>query len=113
MTRFGVAFFPTDYSIQPVELARALEERALDSLFVTEHTHIPTSRETPWPGGSELPREYAHTHDPFVALAAAAAVTTKLRLGTGISDPTRQGGGLPRPDFRGPGGAGRGGGLES
>ena len=84
MTRFGVAFFPTDYSIQPVELARALEERALDSLFVTEHTHIPTSRETPWPGGSELPREYAHTHDPFVALAAAAAVTTKLRLGTGI-----------------------------
>ncbi len=84
MTRFGVAFFPTDYSIQPVELAKALEERELDSLYVTEHTHIPASRKSPWPGGSELPQEYWHTHDPFVALAAAAAVTEKLRLGTGI-----------------------------
>ena len=84
MTHFGVAFFPTDYSIQPVELALALEERGLDSLYVTEHTHIPTSRKTPWPGGSDLPKEYWHTHDPFVALAAAAAVTENLRLGTGI-----------------------------
>lgn len=84
MTRFGVAFFPTDYSIQPVELARALEERGLDSLYVTEHTHIPTSRKTPWPAGGELPQDYWHTHDPFVALAAAAAVTERLRLGTGI-----------------------------
>jgi len=84
LTRFGVAFFPTDYSIQPVELAKALEERELDSLYVTEHTHIPASRKSPWPGGSELPQEYWHTHDPFVALAAAAAVTEKLRLGTGI-----------------------------
>lgn len=84
MTQFGVAFFPTDYSIQPISLARALEERGLDSLYVTEHTHIPTSRESTWPGGGELPKEYSHTHDPFVALAAAAAVTENLRLGTGI-----------------------------
>jgi probable F420-dependent oxidoreductase len=84
MAYFGVAFFPTDYSIQPIPLARALEERNLDSLYVTEHTHIPASRKTPWPGGADLPQEYWHTHDPFVALAAAAAVTEKLRLGTGI-----------------------------
>jgi len=67
-----------------VELARAVEERGLDSLFVTEHTHIPTSRKTPWPAGGELPKEYWHTHDPFVALGAAAAVTERIRLGTGI-----------------------------
>ncbi|MEE3328394.1 MAG: TIGR03619 family F420-dependent LLM class oxidoreductase, partial [Myxococcota bacterium] len=84
MAQFGVAFFPTDYSIQPIPLARALEERNLDSLYVTEHTHIPASRATPWPGGTDLPQEYWHTHDPFVALAAAAAVTERLRLGTGI-----------------------------
>lgn len=84
MTRFGVTIFPTDYAIQPIELARAVEERGLDSLFVTEHTHIPTSRKTPWPGGTDLPEEYWHTHDPFVALAAAAAVTERIRLGTGI-----------------------------
>ena len=82
--RFGVTIFPTDYSIQPVELARAVEERGLDSLFVTEHTHIPTSRKTPWPAGADLPQEYWHTHDPFVALGAAAAVTQRIRLGTGI-----------------------------
>jgi len=84
MTHFGVAFFPTEYSIQPIPLAKALEERNLDSLYVTEHTHIPASRKTPWPGGADLPKEYWHTHDPFVALAAAAAVTERLRLGTGI-----------------------------
>ena len=84
MSHFGVGIFPTDYSIQPVELARAVEERGLDSLFVTEHTHIPASRRTPWPGGSDLPKDYWHTHDPFVALAAAAAVTRRIALGTGI-----------------------------
>ena len=84
MAHFGVAIFPTDYSIQPIPLAKALEERNLDSLYVTEHTHIPASRKTPWPGGADLPQEYWHTHDPFVALAAAAAVTERLRLGTGI-----------------------------
>jgi probable F420-dependent oxidoreductase len=84
MPYFGVTIFPTDEAIAPVELARAVEERGLDSLFVTEHTHIPASRRTPWPGGADLPREYWRTHDPFVALAAAAAVTRRIRLGTGV-----------------------------
>jgi probable F420-dependent oxidoreductase len=84
MTHIGVFIFPTDYSIQPVELAQAVEERGLDSLFVCEHTHIPTNRVSPWPGGGELPKEYWHTHDPFVALAAAAAVTQRIKLGTGV-----------------------------
>ena len=84
MAHIGVSIFPTDYSIQPVELAQEVEARGLDSLFVCEHTHIPASRKSPWPGGGELPKEYWHTHDPFVALAAAAAVTQKIQLGTGI-----------------------------
>ncbi|HEU4978604.1 MAG TPA: LLM class F420-dependent oxidoreductase [Solirubrobacteraceae bacterium] len=82
--KFGLATFPTDYAMGPAELARAAEEHGFESLFVTEHTHIPASRETPYPGGTELPKEYSHTLDPFVALGAAAAVTTRLRLGTGI-----------------------------
>jgi probable F420-dependent oxidoreductase len=82
--KIGVYMFSTDYSIGIVELARALEERGFASLFVPEHTHIPTSRRSPWPGGGELPREYSHTLDPFVGLAAAAVATDKLRLGTGI-----------------------------
>jgi probable F420-dependent oxidoreductase len=61
-----------------------VEERGFESLFVPEHTHIPTSRRTPWPGGADLPREYSHTLDPFVALSAAAAVTERIRVGTGI-----------------------------
>ena len=81
---FGITMFPTDYAIQPVALARAVEERGLDSLFFPEHTHIPTSRATPFPGGGELPEMYWHTHDPFVALGACAAVTSRIRLGTGI-----------------------------
>ena len=84
MARFGVMMFATDYSIQPVELARAVEERGLDSLFFPEHTHIPASRRSPYPAGGDLPREYWHSHDPFVALAAAAAVTERIRVGTGI-----------------------------
>ena len=80
----GVFYFPTDYGIQPAELGRALEDRGFESLWVCEHTHIPVSRKTPFPGGGELPKRYAHTHDPFVALSFAAAVTKKLRLGTGI-----------------------------
>lgn len=80
----GVFMFSTDYSIRIDELARAVEERGFESLWLTEHTHIPVSRRTPWSGGAELPREYSHTLDPFVALAAAAMVTTRLRLGTGI-----------------------------
>ena len=81
---FGVTMFPTDYSIQPVELAQAVEERGLDSLFFPEHTHIPASRATPFPGGGDLPKMYWHTHDPFVALGACAAVTSSIKLGTGI-----------------------------
>ena len=84
MTEFGVVIFPTEYSIQPLELARAVEERGLDSIFVPEHTHIPASRRTPYPAGGELPKEYSHTYDPFVFLTACAAVTERIRLGTGI-----------------------------
>lgn len=82
--RFGVNMFPTDTAIQPIELARAVEERNLDSLFFPEHTHIPASRATPFPGGGELPEMYWRSHDPFVALSACAAVTERIRLGTGI-----------------------------
>jgi probable F420-dependent oxidoreductase len=82
--RIGVFYFPTDYGIQPAELARTLEDRGFESLFVCEHTHIPVSRKSPFPGGGELPKRYSHTHDPFVALSFAAAATQKLRLGTGI-----------------------------
>jgi probable F420-dependent oxidoreductase len=82
--KFGVSMFNTDYSIRIDELARAAEERGFESLWVPEHTHIPKSRKSPWPGGANLPKEYWHTHDPFVALATAAAVTTRLKVGTGI-----------------------------
>ena len=82
--KIGAIIFPTDYSIALTALAPALEERGFDALFVPEHTHIPTSRRSPWRGGGELPREYSHTLDPFVGLAAAAAATRTLRLGTGI-----------------------------
>jgi len=82
--QIGVFYFPTDYGIDIAELAKALEERGFASLFVPEHTHIPSSRKTPFFGGGELPKRYAHTHDPFVALAFAAAVTKKLLVGTGI-----------------------------
>jgi probable F420-dependent oxidoreductase len=81
---FGVALFPTDYSIQPVELARMVEERGFESLWFTEHTHIPVSRESPYPRGGELPREYSHIYDPFVALSFAAAATERIRIGTGV-----------------------------
>jgi probable F420-dependent oxidoreductase len=84
MATFGAMMFPTDYAIQPVELAQAVEARGLDSLFFPEHTHIPTSRKSPWPGGGDLPTEYWHTHDQFVALTAAAVATKRIKLGTGI-----------------------------
>ena len=84
MATFGVTMFPTDYSIQPVALGRALEERGFESVFFPEHTHIPASRRSRWPGGPDLPQEYWHTHDPFVALGAIAATTERLKLGTGI-----------------------------
>jgi probable F420-dependent oxidoreductase len=80
----GLAILLTDYSIQPARLGSLAEERGFESLFLAEHTHIPVSRETPYPGGTELPREYSHTIDPFVGLAAAAAVTERLKVGTGV-----------------------------
>jgi probable F420-dependent oxidoreductase len=81
---FGLAMFPTDYSIEPAALGRLAEERGFESLWFPEHTHIPISRRTPWPGGDELPKQYSHTHDPLVALGMVAAVTERLKLGTGI-----------------------------
>jgi probable F420-dependent oxidoreductase len=86
--RIGVMMFPTDLGIQPIEVAREAEARGFDSLWFPEHSHIPTSRVTPW-GGIEgappLPEEYWRTHDQFIALTAAAVVTSTLRLGTGIT----------------------------
>jgi probable F420-dependent oxidoreductase len=84
--RYGVTMFATDVSIDVVTLARAVEDRGFDSLWLPEHTHIPTSRRTPWPvdPGRELPDQYKRCLDPFVAMTAAATVTTRLRVGTGI-----------------------------
>lgn len=82
--KIGIYIFATEYTIRIDELAREAEQRGFESLFVPEHTHIPASRRSPWPGGPELPREYWHTLDPFVALAVAAAATSTIRLGTGI-----------------------------
>jgi probable F420-dependent oxidoreductase len=81
----GVYHFPTDYGVDVSELAAALEARGFESLFVCEHTHIPVSRRTPFPGGGPLPKRYSHTHDPFVALSFAAAATHTLKLGTGVA----------------------------
>lgn len=82
--QFGLMMFATDYSIRPDDLARAAEERGFESLWFPEHTHIPASRVSPWPGGGPLPEDYWHTHDLFVALTMAAAVTTKLKVASGI-----------------------------
>ena len=79
--------FPTDKSIQPIPLAKAAEERGFESLWFPEHSHIPTSRETPWGGmknAPPLPEEYWRTIDQFCALSACAAVTERIKLGTGI-----------------------------
>jgi len=81
----GVFYFPTHYGINVGELAGALEARGFESLLLCEHTHIPVSRRTPFPGGGELPKRYMHTHDPFVALSFAAAATRRLKVGTGIA----------------------------
>lgn len=81
---FGVAIFSTDYAIRPDVLAREVEARGFESLWFPEHTHIPASRRSPWPGGADLPREYWHTYDQFVALTAAAMSTSKLKVATGI-----------------------------
>jgi probable F420-dependent oxidoreductase len=83
--KFGISTFVTDEGIGPADLGRAVEERGFDSLFLAEHTHIPTSRESPYPGGGDLPRIYYRTLDPFVCLTAAGVVTERLLLGTGIA----------------------------
>ncbi len=80
----GVGFFATHDAVDPGSLARLVEQRGHESLFFAEHTHIPASRETPYAGGGELPRKYLHTYDLFVTLTAAAATTTKLRVGSGV-----------------------------
>ncbi len=82
--KLGIEMFATDYAVRPDELAIACEERGFESVWFPEHTHIPASRKTPFPGGGELPQEYSHTHDLFVALAAAAAVTKNIKIGSGI-----------------------------
>lgn len=82
--QYGISMFPTDYSITPADLAIAMEARGFESFWAPEHSHIPVSRKSPWPGGPELPKPYYDVMDPFVALATAAAVTKKLKLATGI-----------------------------
>jgi probable F420-dependent oxidoreductase len=80
----GAAMFFTDYSMTPAELATALEERGFESVWAPEHSHIPLTRKSEWPGGGELPKKYYDAMDPFVTLTAAAVVTTKLKVGTGV-----------------------------
>jgi len=81
---FGAAIFFTDYSMAPVELAVALEERGFESLWAPEHSHIPLSRLSPFPQGGDLPKKYYDVMDPFVTLSAAAGATKRLKVGTGI-----------------------------
>src|SRR5262252_755832 len=81
---FGASIFFTDYSMTPAAVALAMEERGFDSLWVAEHSHIPVPRRTPAPGGGELPKRYYDVMDPFVTLGAAAAVTRRLKLATGV-----------------------------
>jgi probable F420-dependent oxidoreductase len=82
--KLGIEMFATDYAIRPDDLARACEERGFESVWFPEHTHIPASRRTPFPLGGDLPKDYWHTHDLFVAMMAAAAVTKTLKIGSGI-----------------------------
>lgn len=83
--RIGVFTGVTDESIGPADLARAVEDRGFESLFVAEHTHIPVTVTTPYPGGDEIPRDYYRTLDPFITLAFAAAATRRLRIGTAVT----------------------------
>jgi probable F420-dependent oxidoreductase len=84
VTAIGLQMWPTDYSASPVDVAVAAEARGFESIFVPDHTHIPTSRRTPYPEGGDLPREYLHLLDPIAALAAMAAATRRIRIGTAI-----------------------------
>jgi len=82
--KYGVSMFPTHDAIDPGSLAQLAEAAGFESLFFPDHSHIPAGRQTPFPGGGELGREYSHTLDLFVALTAAAAATTELRVGSGV-----------------------------
>jgi probable F420-dependent oxidoreductase len=82
--QFGASMFFTDYSMTSAALAEALEDRGFESVWAPEHSHIPLSRRSPWPGGAELPKQYYDVMDPFVTLTAAAAATTTLKVGTGV-----------------------------
>jgi probable F420-dependent oxidoreductase len=82
--KFGASIFFTDYSMGPMDLGKALEERGFESLWAPEHSHIPVSRQSAYPPGGDLPKKYYDTMDPFVTLSAAAAATTSLKLGTAI-----------------------------
>jgi probable F420-dependent oxidoreductase len=82
--KFGIGYFPTHDAVKPGAFAALVEERGHESLFFAEHTHIPASRDSEYPGGGELPRKYIHTYDLFVALTAAAEATHSLRIGSGI-----------------------------
>ena len=84
MLNFGTSMFFTDYSMAPGELGKALEERGFESVWAPEHSHIPLSRKTPFPGGGDVPKRYYDAMDPFVALMAAAAVTRRIKVGTGV-----------------------------
>jgi probable F420-dependent oxidoreductase len=80
----GADIFLTDYSISPTELAEAMEQRGFESVWLPEHSHIPLTRESPWPGGGDLPKRYYDTFDPLVVMGAMSAVTSRLKLATGI-----------------------------
>ena len=84
MTDFAIGTFATDYTLQPAELAKAVEERGFEGLFFAEHTHIPVSRDTPYLLGGDLPKEYWHSHDLFVSMTAAAMATKTLKVGSSI-----------------------------
>jgi probable F420-dependent oxidoreductase len=84
VTSIGLQMWATDYSASPVEVAVAAEERGFESIFMPDHTHIPTDRRTPYPEGGDLPAEYLHLLDPIASLAAMAAATTRIRIGTAI-----------------------------
>src|SRR5215469_11808873 len=101
---FGGAVFFTDYSMPAPELARALEERGFESIWAPEHSHIPLSRKTPFPGGGEVPKAYYDAMDPFVVLAAASEVTKRIKIrhrrgahSAARRYPDRQAGGVDRP----------------
>ena len=82
--RFGFVSYNTEYGIRPDVAARAAEERGFESIWFPDHTHIPVSRETPFPLGGELPRQYKHFMDPFVSMMAAAGATSRIKIGSGV-----------------------------